>query len=309
MSELPLSESRAVLRSLFPGGLRDCDVWEELCPEGWEKSPLFASFHPPAETAYREYLAQQETMRSLDRETLRREPRNEAPAPDEPPPAEEPDLSFDEFQREYGAEWAERPGGIDPVEESAELLGLCLWDVFSDGHEVISADGRAVHLGSFRGTAGEIAEFFAPAPAAEPDEDDDIFRSEWDGADYMRFYMGTIWLSGRADLTPVYRLIFRRLQAQGADWRYSFPRLFLISPAEFAEHAGLSYDPSQEVANEIERAAQEEEAERTRKKLDRANLKAQREARAKPPPETVRAYQEVFGKFPSGWPPDPYRTE
>jgi hypothetical protein len=46
-----------------------------------------------------------------------------------------------------------------------------------------------------------------------------------------------------------------------------------------------------------------------REKLDRANLAAQREARGKAPPETVRAYQEIFGRFPAGWPPDPYRLE
>jgi hypothetical protein len=29
----------------------------------------------------------------------------------------------------------------------------------------------------------------------------------------MRFYMETIWISRRADLTPVYAMIFRRLKA------------------------------------------------------------------------------------------------
>ena len=72
MDALPIDESRAFLRALFPGGLRDARVLEELCPEGWERSLLFAAFHPPLETAYQEYLQLQESMRSLDRGAARR---------------------------------------------------------------------------------------------------------------------------------------------------------------------------------------------------------------------------------------------
>jgi hypothetical protein len=46
--------------------------------------------------------------------------------------------------------------------------------------------------------------------------------------------------------------------------------------------------------------------QRNQKKLDRTNLAGRREARRHPPPPTVLAYQEVYGKFPVGWPPDPY---
>lgn len=43
------------------------------------------------------------------------------------------------------------------------------------------------------------------------------------GYDYMDFYMGTVWIADRADLTPVFTAIFRRLVAQGCDWRYIRP--------------------------------------------------------------------------------------
>jgi len=36
------------------------------------------------------------------------------------------------------------------------------------------------------------------------------------------FIMGGFWVSERADLTPVYELIFRRLKVQSLDWRYRF---------------------------------------------------------------------------------------
>jgi hypothetical protein len=315
MATLTEAEAHDFLRALFPGGLRDSRLLAELCPEGWENSPLFACFHPPPAMAYREYLAHRETMRSLDLGMSRRKGMPDSDAP----PFEEPELGFDEFCETYADEWGKRGAGVDPVEESAELMGLCLWDVFSDNHEVIAADGRVADLGSFRGTAAEIADFFDESPAGEAeDEDEDDDEDEADDeelwgrrerSDYMRFYMGTIWVGGRADLAPVYRLIFQRLHACGADWKFDFPKLHLFSPGEVAEHAGLPYDPSAAVADESERAARESERQRVQAKLDRNNLAAQRAARSQPPPDTVRAYQEIYGAFPAGWPPDPYRLD
>lgn len=310
MSSLTDAEAHDFLRALFPGGLRDSRLLAEWSPEGWENSPLFACFHPPPAMAYREYLAHRETMRSLDLGMKKRKGK-----PDyELPPVEEPELSFDEFCETHADEWGKRRAGADPVEEPAELLGLCLWDVFSDNHDVIAADGRVVDLGSFRGTAAEIADFFEEPPAGKAEDEGD--ENERNGnealwgrrerSDYLRFYMGTIWVGDRADLAPVYRLIFRRLKACGADWKYDFPKLRLFSPGEIAEHSGIPYDPSAAVADERERAAREAELQRTQNKLDRKNLAAQREARRNPPPDTVRAYQEIYGNFPAGWPPDPY---
>ena len=46
--------------------------------------------------------------------------------------------------------------------------------------------------------------------------------------DYMSFYLGTSWVSQRADLTPVYEMIFRRLRRRGLDWIYHFPRLYAV---------------------------------------------------------------------------------
>ena len=43
--------------------------------------------------------------------------------------------------------------------------------------------------------------------------------------------------------------------------------------------------------------------------MDRDTLAAKREARRSEPPTTVRAYQEIYRKFPVGWPPDPYPEE
>jgi hypothetical protein len=44
-----------------------------------------------------------------------------------------------------------QPTPVNVDEEVTELVGLCLWDVFSDNHEVIAADRRAIDIGSFGG--------------------------------------------------------------------------------------------------------------------------------------------------------------
>jgi hypothetical protein len=70
----------------------------------------------------------------------------------------------------------------------------------------------------------------------------------------MRFYMGTIWISQRADLTPVYAMIFRRLKPIGADWVYHFPELGLVefAPADDMDKPGEGYSVSLAAAAELE---------------------------------------------------------
>jgi hypothetical protein len=46
--------------------------------------------------------------------------------------------------------------------------------------------------------------------------------------DYLDFYMGTFAVSQRADLTPVYEMIFRRLKETPFTWRYRFPEVGLV---------------------------------------------------------------------------------
>jgi len=300
-SNLSEQESFKVLRSLFPGGLKDPAVITELCPEGWGESPLFACYHPAPEVRYVESLEFSRNLKNLSSLLGRRK----GEAAQTPP--EEPEPTFEEFL-------AKNPPGDTPIsaaeaiDDPAELLGLCLWDIFSDNHDVVAADGRVAHLGSFRGSAGVIADFFEGAPTKEEESEDGMW-SAWDFSDYMRFYMGTWWLSRRADLSPVYQLIFRRLKSLGADWRYSFPRLHLIDFGLPEEDSGTGYDPSAALAKEAERKNRAEELRQTRRKMDRDTLAAKREARRSEPPTTVRAYQEIYRKFPVGWPPDPYPEE
>lgn len=295
-AELSDQEAFAFLGNLFPGGLKDAVLIAELCPEGWEKSPLYACYHPAPEVVYREHIAFTRNLRSLfprKRETVAGEV---ALTP------EEPERTFAEFLAAHPPDDTP-PSAEAAIHEPAELLGLCLWDVFSDNHDVIAADGRIVHLGSFRGSAGMISDFSQGTAGGENDGED-----WWSdrGEGYMDFYMGTSWVARRADLTPVYRLIFRRLKSLGADWRYSFPRIHIIDFGSREDDDSLPYDPSAALQREADGRKRAAETARMRKQLDRDARTAMRKARTGPPPSTVRAYQEVYGKFPQGWPPDPY---
>jgi hypothetical protein len=291
------NEAHAFLGSLFPCGLKDPVLIEELCPDGWENSPLFVCYYPTPRMRYEEILKWSRNLKrlGLSRQMKQEELREGAKdLPDEPEP------SFEEYllQNPPAQVVISRQAAIH---EPAELLGLCLWDIFSNNHEVIAADGRIVDLGSFRESAGVISDFYESLPALENAD-----RRDADGGGYMDFYMGTCWLGKRADLTPVYQFIFRRLKALGADWRYAFPRLHLVDFGGCENSPSASYDLSAAFQKEAEQIAKAAEVTAMRRKLDREVQSAKRKARTQKPPATVISYQAVYGRFPIGWPPEIY---
>ena len=315
-------ELKAEFAALFPHGWAGPDVQAELAPGGWAASPLAAVFHPPAAQVYEEAVRTHRNLASLGRR------------PDAPPPSPEPTLA------EVTAEHQDGP--VEPERECQELVGLCLWDVFSDNHEVVAADGRRLDLGSSRSGGGFLAEVLnaqgGPPPVPRPDLDgmmEGLFpvlgpdatpemvafvaqmRKEMlgdGGYTYLDFYLGTAMLAGRADLGPVYALIFRRLRTRGLDWVYHFPRLYLadLRPlkkqlddrerGDEPEWAG--YDPSAAFADEQADREKDDEVAALRASLDEGHLEAVAAARDREPPATVRAYAAVYGRFPEGWPPE-----
>ena len=294
------NEAHAFLESLFPSGLKNPVLIAELFPEGWENSCLFECYHPSPRVLYEESL---EWSRNLKNLRLSRHMVKAEPLKSSQTPADEPEPSFEEYQRQYPpTQIVTSPQAA--INEPAELLGLCLWDIFSDNHEVIAADGRIVDLGSFRGSAGVISDFYESLPAPE-----DADRRCAGGCGYMDFYMGTCWIGKRADLTPVYQFIFRRLKALDADWSYAFPRLHLIDFGACKNSPNASYDPSAAFQKEAERIAKAAEINEMLRKLDRDLRSAKRKARTQEPPATVQSYQAHYGKFPTGWPPNVYPEE
>ena len=69
----------------------------------------------------------------------------------------------------------ERP--VEAEAEVRELVGLCLWDVFSDGHDVVASGGSLLDLGSFRASGG----FLANVPNRQ------VGAEQYD---YLSFYLG-----------------------------------------------------------------------------------------------------------------------
>ena len=230
------AECEADFTRLFPRGFAGQDVLDDLAPQGWEASPLVAVFHPSLEQAYAEAVQFHRNLQALPWRDPNRSPT--------------PEPTREAVAREY------QQAPLDTAREVRELVGQCLWDIFSDNHEVIGPDGRVVDIGSFRGAGGFIAACL----------NRQIDRQEYD---YIDFYMGTIWIAQRADLTPVYQMIFRRLKAHGHDWMYYVPSESLVQ----CTNRGTTHHEAVEAA------------------------------RHQPPPPTVQAYHSVYGRFPAGWPP------
>ncbi len=264
---------------LFPQGFAGPDVLQELAPAGWENSPLLAVFHPSLAQSHEETLRLHRNVCAL------RGPNDPHPLPPEP--------TFDEVARDF----RERP--VETVREVRELVGQCLWDLFSDGHQVTATDGRVLDLGSFRASGGFLAEILNRQTGAEH-------------YDYLDFYMGTIWVAQRADLTPVYQMIFRRFQGRRLDWIYHFPKLYAVDLRPLKEALDenhdpdwLNYSPSEALAKEEEDKEQDKNLAEMRETLEEGYRRSIEEALKGPPPTTVRAYKAIYGCFPRGWPPSP----
>jgi hypothetical protein len=267
---------------LFPRGLGDPSLLAELAPAGWEYSPLLRVYHPTIEQLYEESVRIHANIRRL------RAPGGQVR--DDPPPTLE------------AVRGSHRDEPVRPREECADLLGRSLWDIFSDNHEVFTSEGLLVDLGSFRSSAGFIADFYSRCQGPE--------GLVLGGRDYMDFYMGTIWVARRADLTPVYALLFRRMRSLGLDWRYVHPRLYLVDLSGLREslESGdkpewVGYDPSRAVAREIEERKRQQELAELQESLDEGYRESIEEARRSPPPRTVQAYRQVYDRWPAGWPP------
>jgi len=321
---LSRDEIKSEFAALFPLGWCGADVMAELAPAGWAASPLVAAFHPSVAQIYEETVRIHRNMASLGRK------------PDAPPPTPGPTLAEIEADHE--------PSPIDPERECQELLGRCLWDVFSDNHEAIADDGRKIDLGSMRSGGGFLAEVIneqsGPKPLPKPELPADLIARMFpptDGMDpkvaemmaemrkemfgdggytYLDFYMGTMSIADRADLQPVYEMIFRRMKARGLDWEYHFPKLHLVdfrplkkqlderAKAEDGEPEWAGYDPAAAFEEEQEESERDREIAEMREKLDEGNREAMEAALEREPPATVRAYRAVYGDFPAGWPPE-----
>ena len=58
------AECEAEFALLFPQGFAGQDVLDEVAPEGWEDSPLVATFHPSLDQLYDQAVQMHRNMQS-----------------------------------------------------------------------------------------------------------------------------------------------------------------------------------------------------------------------------------------------------
>jgi len=271
--QLTDDELIAFFDQLFPCGFAGEDVLSEIAPEGWQCSPLLSCFHPSPEQIFKEHLQIHRNIKKLIHDKDQGGPQ----------PALE----------DIRAEWKDTP--VNVTDEVTELVGRCLWDIFSCNHEVIAADGRLVDIGSFRGASAFLDGFLSRKLEK---------RALWEG-DYMRFYMGTSWLQVRGDLKVVYAMIFKRLKLIRADWEYHFSEIHLVDLMPLKEdlESPTVYSPSEAWEASQEHEQRQAEVEKMRTELTAMNDQSRKEAMDQPMPSTVREYHDVYGRNPRGWPP------
>ena len=247
-----------------------------LAPQGWRNSPLRHIFHPTAGQQYEQSVRVTANMNSL---FGKKEPEAQKPPPRPEDFTEDP------------------PDAGNPDDEFTELLGDCLWLVFSNDHTVFDGDGRAFDLGSFRGSGGFIADFL------------NEFHPLSEGRfDYIDFYCAGAFSFERADTTPVFQLLFERLKSLGCDWEYSFPRIGIVDFSGLKEETEAQnenpadYDPAMAMEKELEKEARQQETDRLRAQLDEVYEQEFEDAMYKAPPPEVQAYRNVYGHLPSGFP-------
>lgn len=244
-----------------------------VAPEGWESSPYVRIHHPTVEQMYEEALIMHQNMSRLSAK------KGEV----QPPP------TFEEIQKQ--AEQSDDT--VEPLRELLDVFGGCIWSVFSNNHTVTGSDGQEYDLGSFRGTGSFLASFIEKNYPEAP-----IF-------DYMDFYCADLLIERRADVTPIYELIFSKLKEQGCMWSYSFPRIYLIDFSDAKEtdnpDSPEAYDPNTALAEQLEKDKKKAEVKKLQQELDEGYEQIKEQALYKPPPMIVQAYWNVYESWPEGW--------
>ena len=106
-------------------------------------------------------------------------------------------------------------------------------------------------------------------------------------------------------MIAVYALIFRRLRSLGADWVYRFSQLYLaeLVPNDPGTEQPTTYSVSESAVAELKAQKHHAETADFRAEIEEMNARGRGEAMDSPPPAIVRAYRQVYGRDPRGWPP------
>lgn len=264
------SRAKEILEFLFEDASR---LYKEIAPNGWINSEYVHFLHPTTKQQVEENKLITKNINRLLRKGDQKEEDNS-----------------DEGKFVQG-----ELINIPELEEFLYVLGLAVYDIFSNNHEVVGRDGKPYDLGSSRGSGRFIADFF-----------NNQFENLTKRYDYLDFYMGTIWIDLRADLFPFYQFVFSKLKEFNCYWNYSFPRLYLIDPKKgfgsTEEDDSIDYNPEQAMIREIELIEEQKEMKKLEENLDKSYLEEYEEAKYKPLESIVKAYKNIYGILPNGHP-------
>ncbi len=165
------SECNDLLKFIFDGSV---GFYIEITPNGWANSEFVFFLHPTPQQQYAEYIRMRDNINRLTKKK----------------DVEDKNIEQSDFKQDDLT-------GLNGMDEFLFLLGLCVYDIFSNNHEVVAPDKKIYDLGSMRGSGRFIADFLN-------NESKDSKKY-----DYIDFYMGTIWVSERGTLLPFYEFVFK----------------------------------------------------------------------------------------------------
>ena len=258
-----------ILRFIFKDVER---LYTNMAPNGLKNSDLVLFLHPSPEQQYKEHIRMRENINRLKKKINHE--------------VEEKNIS--DFKQDDVRD-------IYEYDEFLYILGLSIYDIFSNNHEVIGDDNRIYDLGSFRGSGQLIADFLNSS-----------FPNNSRKYDYMDFYMGSIWIKGRGNLIPFYAYIFRKLKELNCDWKYSFPRMYAIDLKKIFETSDddklEDYKPEEAIMKQFEITESDGQTKKFQEDLEKIYNEEYEEAKYKPLNQTVQAYKNIYGQLPIGHP-------
>jgi hypothetical protein len=273
MNNDPLNKSDGECKELLRYILEDAkEFYRQLAPKGLKHTELVLFLHPTPKQQLEEYIRISENLNKLTKKTE----------------TTEEEKSIEDFKQDDLTEIAD-------YEEFLYILGLSIYDIFSNNHEVICADKKIYDFGSMRGSGRFIADFF-----------NENLTENSKAYDYIDFYMGTIWIESRGNLIPIYEYIFQKLKHLGYDWKYSFPRLFLVDPQNISQTSDeddlKSYKPKKSIEEQLELNEKKKQTKKLQEELDKIHDDAFEDAKYRPLDQVVQAYKNIYGHLPTGHP-------
>ena len=246
--------------------------FNQIAPKGLKKSDLLFFLHPTPEQQYEEHIRIRENINRLTKKSKQ----------------EDRKAKISDFKQDDLSD-------ISEYDEFLYVLGLSVYDIFSNNHEVIGNDNKIYDFGSLRGSGGFIADFF-----------NDNCPDNSKKYNYIDFYMGTIWIKERGDLTPIYEYIFRKLKDYRCDWKYSFPRMYLIGIQKSFDPSDednlKNYNPETAVQKELELTEKDKQTKKFQEELNKIYKEEYENAKYKPLCPMVQAYKNIYGQLPNGHP-------